>query len=148
MRPPARPDGNAYGRPPARHDPVLTEVGAGTPMGELMRRYWHPIGLTADAGAVPRRVQVHGEELILFRDGQTEFLGTRPRIDTTPRFDDVFHTVIDGDRVDLIAWRHFDRAELWWVVCDYNDLFFPLDLEPGTVLRLPSREHLLMRVLG
>jgi hypothetical protein len=85
---------------------------------------------------------------ILFRDGQAEFLGTRPRIDTTPRFDDVFHTVIDGDRVDLIAWRHFDRAELWWVVCDYNDLFFPLDLEPGTVLRLPSREHLLMRVLG
>jgi phenylpropionate dioxygenase-like ring-hydroxylating dioxygenase large terminal subunit len=70
MRPPARPDGNAYGRPPARHDPVLTEVGAGTPMGELMRRYWHPIGLTADAGTVPRRVQVLGEELILFRDGQ------------------------------------------------------------------------------
>jgi hypothetical protein len=85
---------------------------------------------------------------ILLRDGQAEFLGARPRIDSTSRFDDVFHTVIDGDRVDLIAWRYFDRAEPWWVVCDDNDLFFPLDLEPGTVLRLPSREHLLMRVLG
>jgi phenylpropionate dioxygenase-like ring-hydroxylating dioxygenase large terminal subunit len=70
MSPRPDPTGNAYGRPPARHDPVLTEVGAGTPMGELMRRYWHPVGLAADAGAVPRRVQVLGEELILFRDGQ------------------------------------------------------------------------------
>ena len=70
MNPRPNPTGNAYGRPPARHDPVLTEVGAGTPMGELMRRYWHPVGLAADAGAVPRRVQVLGEELILFRDGQ------------------------------------------------------------------------------
>ena len=62
-------EGTAYGLKPPRHDPRLTEVGAGTPMGELMRRYWHPIGLAADAGAEPRRVKVLGEDLILFRDG-------------------------------------------------------------------------------
>jgi phenylpropionate dioxygenase-like ring-hydroxylating dioxygenase large terminal subunit len=39
-------------------------------MGELMRRYWHPVGLSGDAAAVPRQVQVLGETLILFRDGQ------------------------------------------------------------------------------
>jgi nitrite reductase/ring-hydroxylating ferredoxin subunit len=38
-------------------------------MGELLRRYWHPIGLTADATATPRKVRVLGEDLILFRDG-------------------------------------------------------------------------------
>ena len=27
----------------------LTSVGRGTPMGELLRRYWHPIGLGSDA---------------------------------------------------------------------------------------------------
>lgn len=85
---------------------------------------------------------------ILFKDGQAEFIGTRQRIDTTPRLDDVFHTVIEGDRADLIAWRYYARPELWWVVCDYNDLFFPLELEVGAVLRLPSQEHLLMRVLA
>ncbi len=63
-------EGTAYGLKPARHDPALTEVGAGTPMGELMRRYWHPVGLGSDAGSEPRKVQVLGEELILFRDGQ------------------------------------------------------------------------------
>ncbi len=38
-------------------------------MGELMRRYWHPVGLASDAGATPRKVRVLGEDLILFRDG-------------------------------------------------------------------------------
>ena len=62
-------EGTAYGLAPATHDHELTGVGAGTPMGELLRRYWHPIGLAADAGPQPRKVRVLGEELILFRDG-------------------------------------------------------------------------------
>ncbi len=48
----------------------MTEVGRGKPMGELLRRYWHPIGLKADAGDVPRKVRALGEDLILFRDRQ------------------------------------------------------------------------------
>src|ERR1700749_4886803 len=46
----------------------LTSVVRCTPMGELLRRYWHPIGLSAAAGDVPRKVRVLGEDLILFRD--------------------------------------------------------------------------------
>jgi len=34
-----------------------------------MRRYWHPVGLAADAGERARQIRVLGEELILFRDG-------------------------------------------------------------------------------
>jgi nitrite reductase/ring-hydroxylating ferredoxin subunit len=60
--------GTAYGRRPPSYRKELTEVGAGTPMGELLRRYWHPIGLAADAGATPWPVRVLGEDLILFRD--------------------------------------------------------------------------------
>ncbi|NML44967.1 aromatic ring-hydroxylating dioxygenase subunit alpha [Ramlibacter sp. G-1-2-2] len=62
--------GTAYGKPAPVHRKELTEVGPGTPMGELLRRYWHPIGLAADATATPRQVRVLGEDLILFRDGQ------------------------------------------------------------------------------
>jgi len=62
--------GTAYGRPKPTHRAELAEVGAGTPMGELMRRYWHPIGLAADASDTPRKIRVLGEDLILFRDGQ------------------------------------------------------------------------------
>jgi phenylpropionate dioxygenase-like ring-hydroxylating dioxygenase large terminal subunit len=63
-------EGTAYGLAPATHDRELTEVGAGTPMGELLRRYWHPVGLTDDAGSTPRRIRVLGEDLILFRTGE------------------------------------------------------------------------------
>lgn len=60
--------GTAYGKPAPTSRKELTEVGPGTSMGELLRRYWHPIGEVADATDVPRRVKVLGEELILFRD--------------------------------------------------------------------------------
>jgi len=60
--------GTAYGRPQPGFDADLTHVGPGSPMGELLRRYWHPVGLAADASATPRRVRVLGEDLILFRD--------------------------------------------------------------------------------
>jgi 5,5'-dehydrodivanillate O-demethylase oxygenase subunit len=47
---------------------TLTRVGAGTPMGELLRRYWHPVVATSeiDAGHV-RAVRLLGEDLALFR---------------------------------------------------------------------------------
>ncbi|MEO7391624.1 MAG: aromatic ring-hydroxylating dioxygenase subunit alpha [Ramlibacter sp.] len=60
--------GTAYGRPPPSHKKELTEVGAGRPMGELLRRYWHPLGTAGDASDTPRKVRVLGEDLILFRD--------------------------------------------------------------------------------
>ncbi|WP_416972135.1 Rieske 2Fe-2S domain-containing protein [Streptomyces sp. 4F14] len=63
--------GTGYGRKAPSHNARLTEVGPGTPMGEAMRRYWHPIassaGLTSDA---PHRTRVLGENLVVFRDGQ------------------------------------------------------------------------------
>ena len=66
---PIAPDvGTAYGKPAPTSRTELTAVGPGTPMGELLRRYWHPIGLAADATDTPRKVRVLGEDLILFRD--------------------------------------------------------------------------------
>jgi len=61
-------NGSAYLRPAPTFDEALTFVRRGTPMGELLRRYWHPIGIASDAASVPRRIVALGEELILFRD--------------------------------------------------------------------------------
>ena len=41
-----RDEGTAYGRKPQHHDAEITEVGPGTPCGEFMRRYWHPVALS------------------------------------------------------------------------------------------------------
>ncbi len=61
-------DGSAYGRPPQHSNKLLTEVGPGTPLGELMRRYWQPVGLSAKLKELPQKVRILGEDLILFRD--------------------------------------------------------------------------------
>ena len=48
---------------------MLTRVGPGTPYGELMRRYWHPVAATAQLEGNPvRKVCILGEDLVLFRD--------------------------------------------------------------------------------
>ena len=58
---------------------LLTQTGPGTPCGELMRRYWQPIALSEELpqGGAPLRVNVLGEELVLFRDdhGRPGLLG-------------------------------------------------------------------------
>src|SRR5215469_14026982 len=48
---------------------LLTQVGPGTPMGEYLRRYWHPIGAEtqfAEPGA--KAIRLLGEDLVLYRD--------------------------------------------------------------------------------
>ncbi len=48
----------------------LTQVGPGTAMGELMRRYWHPVAASAqlDADNPTKEVRLLGEDLVLYRD--------------------------------------------------------------------------------
>jgi nitrite reductase/ring-hydroxylating ferredoxin subunit len=65
-----RDEGTAYGRQKPRHDADITEVGAGTPCGEFMRRYWHPVALSERVGPRPQNVRILGEDLVLFRDRQ------------------------------------------------------------------------------
>ena len=47
----------------------LTRVGPGSPMGELMRRYWHPIAAAAELDERPtKEVRLLGEDLVLYKD--------------------------------------------------------------------------------
>jgi 5,5'-dehydrodivanillate O-demethylase len=49
----------------------FTRVGPGTPAGDLLRRYWHPLCPAADLTAEKpkKRVKILGEDLVAFRDG-------------------------------------------------------------------------------
>ena len=58
----------------------LTRVGPGTPMGELMRRYWLPIAPASELLLKPtKKVRVLGETLTLYRDksGTLGLIGER-----------------------------------------------------------------------
>ncbi|HEY6366393.1 MAG TPA: Rieske 2Fe-2S domain-containing protein [Candidatus Binatia bacterium] len=58
---------------------MFTHVGAGTPGGEMLRRYWHPIGFSTELKGRPKRRRLLGEDLVLFRDdrGRLGLLGLR-----------------------------------------------------------------------
>ena len=61
-------------------DEELTQVGRGTPGGEYLRRFWHPVAMSSevvdrvDGGTegVPVPVRILGEDLILFRNRRRE----------------------------------------------------------------------------
>ena len=48
----------------------LTRVGPGTPAGEMLRRYWHPVATIKDVSdeSPTKFVRVLGEDLLLFKD--------------------------------------------------------------------------------
>src|SRR6266508_5420136 len=64
----------------AEENELLTSTVAGTPMGELLRRYWHPIATTADLEKDPvRPVRLLSEDMTLFRSerGELGLIGDR-----------------------------------------------------------------------
>ena len=64
----------------------LTQVNPGTPVGELLRHYWHPVAVASELEGKGRygppktkRPKILGEDLVLFRDDQGRYglLGDR-----------------------------------------------------------------------
>jgi 5,5'-dehydrodivanillate O-demethylase oxygenase subunit len=51
----------------AEENELLTRIGPGTPMGEVLRRYWHPVGCSEWVTQKPQRIKVLGEELVIYR---------------------------------------------------------------------------------
>ena len=82
------------------------------------------------------------EECEVLKDGGREYLGVRLPVEIPPRPDDRFHTIVTGDRLDVLAQRYLGDAGLWWVICDCNEIAFPLDPPFGTALRIPSSDGL------
>jgi 5,5'-dehydrodivanillate O-demethylase len=63
----------------AEENKLFTSVGPGTPMGSLLRRYWHPVGVSEFVTSKPQRLKVLGEELVLYRgtSGETHLMQLR-----------------------------------------------------------------------
>lgn len=44
-----------------------------------------------------------------------------------------------GDRPDLVAAELLGNSTLWWAIFDMNpEIIYPLNVPPGTVVRIPS----------
>ena len=71
--------GSGYGRNAVipSEDVALTHVRFGTPMGELLRRYWQPVCLSSELTDLPKFLKILDEELVAYRDksGRVGVLG-------------------------------------------------------------------------
>jgi len=45
-----------------------------------------------------------------------------------PSVADPVHVVVDGDRIDRVAWKHLGDPELFWRICDANGAMHPDEL--------------------
>jgi 5,5'-dehydrodivanillate O-demethylase oxygenase subunit len=53
----------------AETNKLLTEVGPDAPMGEYLRRYWHPVSAVSEFGSAgAKAIRLFGEDLVLYRD--------------------------------------------------------------------------------
>lgn len=85
----------------------LTHVGPGTPIGRLLRWYWHPVAAMAQLRENPvRRVRLLGEDLVLFRDrsGHLGLIGQR----CAHRATGLWYGIpdVDGLRCPYHGWKY------------------------------------------
>ena len=98
-------------------DEELARIGPGTPGGEYLRRFWHPVFITEELGELPSLVRVLGEDLVLFR--------------------------YDGDRYGLVhkhcphrrASLEYGKCEPRGIRCCYHGWLFAAD---GEILETPG----------
>lgn len=88
----------------------------------------------------------YAETMVIDSEGtERNYLRTKP--DTSPHPTDFYYTVKPHERIDQLAHKFYGQANLWWVIADFNDLLFPLVLEEGSTLRLPSYDRLITTIL-
>ena len=102
-------------------DEEIARIGPGTPGGEYMRRFWHPVHITGELGEMPKVINILGEELVLFRCGQD-----KQRIG-------LVHKHCPHRRASLEYGRCEDRG----IRCCYHGWLFAPD---GEILETPGEE--------
>jgi nucleoid-associated protein YgaU len=77
-----------------------------------------------------------GREIV--DDGVDVIQGRRFPIKPTVRNDDVKYTVLFGDHIFKMATKFLGSPFLYWLIMDRNEIDYPLDLQPGQKIIIPS----------
>ena len=92
----------------AEQNEELTQVAAGTPMGELLRRYWYPVAFTRELEEFPvRPARLLGEDFAVFKTPRgldrelLELAGERDRVPVAPQ--QLAHGGARGDLGQLLV---------------------------------------------
>jgi hypothetical protein len=47
------------------------------------------------------------------------------------------HTIVAGERLDVLAHKYFGEDSYWWVLALVNRISYPLSIAAGTKIRVP-----------
>ena len=113
---------------------MLTRVGPGTPAGEMLRRYWHPIAFVKEFKGRPIRRRILGEDLVLFRDDQGRFGLLALRCSHRGTSLEFGHVEDGGLRCCYHGWLYDIRGRVLEMPGEPSDSTFKAHASPG----LPS----------
>lgn len=82
--------------------------------------------------------------LRVISDGKFRYLETQNQRHIPEKDSDIYHVVTneERDRLDIISNKFYQTPTFWWAIALANDLIDPFNIEPGTTLRIPSRDQL------
>lgn len=119
---------SGYRRDPAAlPDLYMTQVSRGTPAGEYLRRFWHPIAYVHELGELPIRARALGEDLVVFKDG-LEQIG-----------------VLQLHCCHRNASLEFGLIKESGIMCCYHGRVFDVD---GTILEMPGEPDRLKKTMS
>lgn len=85
---------------------------------------------------------------VLIKDNDGDWISpVIPPIDVRERRTDTIHVVKDGDRLDLLAYQYLRDPNMWWVIAEYNRIFWFQNIEVGMRLRIPSYETFYLELM-
>lgn len=72
-----------------------------------------------------------------YNDGDTSL--ERIPFTYTSSENDIYHTVIEGETIQSIAYRYYRDSGLWYVIADANSIYNPFEeLKEGLQLIIPN----------
>ena len=101
------------------YDQLLAHTGQGTPGGEYLRRFWHPVSLSSKVSNIPLEIKILGEELVIFRTKKDQI--------------GLVHKYCTHRRASLA----FGKTENKGIRCCYHGWLFSID---GEILETPGEE--------
>jgi len=76
------------------------------------------------------------------------YIASRKLIEKKDYDDNITHIVSDSERIEIIADMYWKRPDLYYIICDWNDIMDPLEtLTVGIELTLPSYKKVLEGLL-
>jgi phenylpropionate dioxygenase-like ring-hydroxylating dioxygenase large terminal subunit len=100
-----------------KSDETISQTGPGTPGGEYLRRYWHPVTLTSEVSTTPIQIRILGEDLVIFK--------------TTENKIGLVHKNCPHRRASLV----YGKCEKKGIRCCYHGWLFAPD---GEILETPG----------